>query len=115
MSPNLKATRRPLSKTLANRISSSAFVDSAIMVSVMNWCKKRLMSLKRFSLCPVKLSDSILLKNKAVTLQAFEALEAGLEIMTKQGTWLPVTMLPGAIVVNIGDMMQRLTEIGLLG
>ena len=36
--------------------------------------------------------------------------EAGLEILTKQGTWLPGTMLPGAIVVNIGDMLQRLTN-----
>lgn len=35
---------------------------------------------------------------------------AGLEIMTKQGTWLPVTALPDAIVVNVGDMLQRLTN-----
>jgi isopenicillin N synthase-like dioxygenase len=36
--------------------------------------------------------------------------EAGLEILTREGTWLPVTMLPGAIVVNIGDMLQRLSN-----
>lgn len=36
--------------------------------------------------------------------------EAGLEILTRDGDWLPVTMLPGAIVVNIGDMLQRLSN-----
>ncbi|MFT5163144.1 MAG: isopenicillin N synthase-like dioxygenase [Alteromonadaceae bacterium] len=36
--------------------------------------------------------------------------EAGLEVKTREGKWLPVTMLPGAIVVNIGDMLQRLTN-----
>ena len=36
--------------------------------------------------------------------------EAGLEILTREGNWLPVTMLPGAIVVNIGDMLQRLSN-----
>ncbi len=36
--------------------------------------------------------------------------EAGLEILTREGKWLPVTMVPGAIVINIGDMMQRLTN-----
>lgn len=36
--------------------------------------------------------------------------EAGLEILTRDGQWLPVTMLPGAIVVNIGDMLQRLSN-----
>lgn len=36
--------------------------------------------------------------------------EAGLEILTREGNWLPVTMVPGAIVVNIGDMLQRLTN-----
>ena len=34
----------------------------------------------------------------------------GLEILTKQGDWLPVTALPGQIVVNVGDMLQRLTN-----
>ncbi len=36
--------------------------------------------------------------------------EAGLEVKTREGKWLPVTMLEGAIVVNIGDMLQRLTN-----
>jgi len=35
---------------------------------------------------------------------------AGLEILTKQNEWLPVTALPDAIVVNVGDMLQRLTN-----
>ena len=35
---------------------------------------------------------------------------AGLEILNKQGEWLPVTALPNAIVVNVGDMLQRLTN-----
>lgn len=34
----------------------------------------------------------------------------GLEILTKQNEWLPVTSLPDQIVVNVGDMLQRLTN-----
>lgn len=34
----------------------------------------------------------------------------GLEILTRQGQWLPVTAPGDAIVVNIGDMLQRLTN-----
>ncbi|MEM9304097.1 MAG: 2-oxoglutarate and iron-dependent oxygenase domain-containing protein [Pseudomonadota bacterium] len=34
----------------------------------------------------------------------------GLEILRRDRTWLPVTTIPGAIVCNIGDMMQRLTN-----
>lgn len=34
----------------------------------------------------------------------------GLEILTKQGGWVPVTSLPEQIVVNVGDMLQRLTN-----
>jgi isopenicillin N synthase-like dioxygenase len=34
----------------------------------------------------------------------------GLEILTKQNDWVPVTALPGQIVVNVGDMLQRLTN-----
>jgi isopenicillin N synthase-like dioxygenase len=34
----------------------------------------------------------------------------GLEILTKQGEWVAVTALPGQIVVNVGDMLQRLTN-----
>ena len=39
--------------------------------------------------------------------------EAGLELKTKDGRWLPVSPKPGELVVNIGDMLQRLTN-GLL-
>jgi len=34
----------------------------------------------------------------------------GLEILTMQEEWVPVTALPGQIVVNVGDMLQRLTN-----
>ncbi len=34
----------------------------------------------------------------------------GLEILNKQGAWVPVTSLPEQIVVNVGDMLQRLTN-----
>jgi isopenicillin N synthase-like dioxygenase len=34
----------------------------------------------------------------------------GLEILTKQNQWVGVTSLPEQIVVNVGDMLQRLTN-----
>ena len=34
----------------------------------------------------------------------------GLQILTRQGDWVNVTSLPGQIVVNVGDMLQRLTN-----
>lgn len=34
----------------------------------------------------------------------------GLQILTRQGEWVPVTSLPEQIVVNVGDMLQRLTN-----
>jgi isopenicillin N synthase-like dioxygenase len=34
----------------------------------------------------------------------------GLEILTKKEEWVPVTSLPDQIVVNVGDMLQRLTN-----
>lgn len=34
----------------------------------------------------------------------------GLQILTKQNEWIPVTSLPEQIVVNVGDMLQRLTN-----
>ncbi len=34
----------------------------------------------------------------------------GLEILSKEGAWVPVTSLPEQIVVNVGDMLQRLTN-----
>ncbi len=36
--------------------------------------------------------------------------EAGLELKEKDGSWLAVNPPPGSIVVNIGDMLQRLTN-----
>jgi isopenicillin N synthase-like dioxygenase len=45
----------------------------------------------------------------AVTL-LLGAEEAGLEILTRDGRWLPVNPPPGAVVVNIGDMLARLTN-----
>ncbi len=36
--------------------------------------------------------------------------EAGLELQTSDGRWLPVSPKPGELVVNIGDMLQRLTN-----
>ena len=34
----------------------------------------------------------------------------GLQILTKKGEWVNVTSLPDQIVVNVGDMLQRLTN-----
>ncbi|MDH4001721.1 MAG: isopenicillin N synthase family oxygenase, partial [Xanthomonadales bacterium] len=36
--------------------------------------------------------------------------EAGLQILSREGRWIEVTSIPGTIVVNIGDMMKRLTN-----
>ena len=36
--------------------------------------------------------------------------EAGLELLTRDGRWLPVSPPEGALVVNIGDMLERLTN-----
>ena len=36
--------------------------------------------------------------------------EAGLQILTRSGEWLAVSPPPGAVVVNVGDMLQRLTN-----
>jgi len=36
--------------------------------------------------------------------------EAGLELLDKQGNWRAVTPKPGELAVNIGDMLQRLTN-----
>lgn len=36
--------------------------------------------------------------------------QAGLEIQTRDNRWIPVTTIPGTVVVNIGDMLQRLTN-----
>lgn len=34
----------------------------------------------------------------------------GLELLTKQGEWYPVTPPEGHLVINVGDMLQRLTN-----
>jgi isopenicillin N synthase-like dioxygenase len=36
--------------------------------------------------------------------------EAGLELRTREGKWLAVDPPPGVLVVNVGDMLQRLTN-----
>lgn len=36
--------------------------------------------------------------------------EAGLQILDRDGRWLPINPPPGCIVVNVGDMLQRLTN-----
>jgi isopenicillin N synthase-like dioxygenase len=45
----------------------------------------------------------------AITL-LLGAEEAGLEILEPDGQWLPIDPPPGAVVVNIGDMLARLTN-----
>ena len=45
----------------------------------------------------------------AITL-LLGAEEAGLELQTRDGRWIPVSPKPGEIVINIGDMLQRLTN-----
>jgi isopenicillin N synthase-like dioxygenase len=34
----------------------------------------------------------------------------GLQVLNKQGEWIGVTALPGQIIVNVGDMLQRHTN-----
>lgn len=36
--------------------------------------------------------------------------EGGLEIRDRRGEWLPVVPPPGALAINVGDMLQRLTN-----
>jgi isopenicillin N synthase-like dioxygenase len=45
----------------------------------------------------------------AITL-LLGAEEAGLEILGRDGAWLAINPPPGSLVVNIGDMLQRLTN-----
>lgn len=45
----------------------------------------------------------------AITL-LLGAEEAGLEILSREGAWLAINPPPGAVVVNIGDMLSRLTN-----
>ena len=34
----------------------------------------------------------------------------GLEVLSKQNQWVGITAIPGSLVVNVGDMLQRLTN-----
>ena len=34
----------------------------------------------------------------------------GLEVLNKKNEWIPITALPNQLVVNVGDMLQRLTN-----
>lgn len=36
--------------------------------------------------------------------------EAGLELLAKNGEWLPIPAAKGALVINVGDMLQRQTN-----
>ena len=36
--------------------------------------------------------------------------EAGLELLDRKGRWIPVSPPPGALAVNVGDMLDRLTN-----
>ncbi|MEA3058903.1 MAG: hypothetical protein QOE50_315 [Sphingomonadales bacterium] len=45
----------------------------------------------------------------AITL-LLGAEEAGLELLTRDGRWIPVSPRPGELVINIGDMLLRLTN-----
>ncbi len=42
-----------------------------------------------------------------------EATAPGLELLQRDGSWLPISALPGQIIVDAGDMLQNLTN-GLL-
>lgn len=38
------------------------------------------------------------------------ATDSGLELLTKEGTWLPIEAQENTLIVNVGDMLQRLTN-----
>ncbi|WP_428390772.1 isopenicillin N synthase family dioxygenase [Lichenicoccus sp.] len=38
------------------------------------------------------------------------ATEPGLQVLTREGVWLPIDTAPDSLVVNVGDMLQRLTN-----
>jgi len=36
--------------------------------------------------------------------------QEGLEVLSRKGEWVPISMIEGTIICNVGDMMQRLTN-----
>ena len=38
------------------------------------------------------------------------ATDSGLELLTKDGSWLPINATENTLIVNVGDMLQRLTN-----
>jgi isopenicillin N synthase-like dioxygenase len=34
----------------------------------------------------------------------------GLEVLRRDGVWIPITSLPEYVIVNVGDMLDRLTN-----
>ena len=38
------------------------------------------------------------------------ATDAGLELLTREGNWLPINARENTLIVNVGDMLQRLTN-----
>ena len=36
--------------------------------------------------------------------------ESGLELLTREGKWLPIQAIPGQIIMDTGDMMSRITN-----
>ncbi len=36
--------------------------------------------------------------------------QEGLEVLNRQGDWVPINMIEGTIICNVGDMLQRLTN-----
>lgn len=39
-----------------------------------------------------------------------EATQSGLELLTREGEWLPIYSLPGQMIVDAGDMLSRITN-----
>ncbi len=46
----------------------------------------------------------------SLTILLPEAAPGGLEILAPDGAWRPVPAIPGAFIVNIGDLMARWTN-----
>ncbi|MCW2766064.1 MAG: putative oxidoreductase, 2OG-Fe(II) oxygenase family [Nocardioides sp.] len=46
----------------------------------------------------------------SVTIVRQEEAPGGLQVFTKDGDWIPVPVVPGAFVVNIGDLMAQWTN-----